>query len=108
MSYSKYASNGELSVARSKESFYKELLGCYDITGLDSKRFFTRDDKKVLFENLINGKVKGKKLCPNCQKELAFDEFEIDHILAWSKGGKTALTNAQLLCKSCNVKKSNK
>lgn len=102
-----YLSNGELSVAPSKESFYKEILGCYNITGLDSKRFFTRDDKKFLFEKLRLGKIKGKKLCPNCNRELSFDEFEIDHIVAWSKGGKTTLDNAQLLCKSCNIKKSN-
>lgn len=103
-----YLSNGELSVAPSKESFYKEILGCYDITGLDSKRFFTRDDKKHLFENLEQGKSKGKRVCPNCKKEFTFDELEIDHIKPWSKGGATTLSNAQLLCKSCNVKKSNK
>lgn len=103
-----YLSNGELSVAPSKESFYKEILGCYDITGLDSKRFFTRDDKKHLIENLEQGKSKGKRVCPNCKKEFTFDELEIDHIKPWSKGGATTLSNAQLLCKSCNVKKSNK
>ena len=103
-----YSSNGEISVAPSKESFYKEILGCYNITGLDSKRFFTRDDKKILFENLEKGQAKGKRICPDCKKEFTFDEFEIDHIKAWSKGGPTSLSNAQLLCKACNVKKSNK
>lgn len=103
-----YNSNGELSVAPSKESFYKEILGCYNITGLDSKRFFTRDEKKILFEKLQKGLSKGKRICPDCNKEFSFDELEIDHIKAWSKGGTTTLNNAQLLCKPCNIKKSNK
>ena len=103
-----HSSNGDISIAPSKESFYKEMLGCYDITGLDKKRFFTKDDKKILFEKLKAVDSSGKRLCSNCQKEFAFDELEIDHILPWSKGGPTKLENAQLLCKSCNTKKSNK
>lgn len=106
--FEEYSSNGEISVAPSKESFYKELLGCYNITGLDSKRFFTRDNKKVLYEKLEKGQSKGKRICPHCNKEYTFDELEIDHIKPWSKGGQTILSNAQLLCKTCNIKKSNK
>ena len=79
-----------------------------NITGLDSKRFFTRDDKKVLYEKLEKGQSKGKRICPHCNKEYTFDELEIDHIKPWSKGGQTILSNAQLLCKTCNIKKSNK
>jgi len=106
--FNEYNANGELSNAPSKESFYKELLCCYNITGLDSKRFFTKDDKKILYEKLENGTTKGKKICPNCKKEYSFDEFEIDHRIAWSKGGRTELNNADLLCKKCNSSKGNK
>lgn len=102
-----FANNGELRNAPSRESFYKELLGCYTVTGLDSKRFFTKDDKKVLYEKLSKGAGSGKRVCPNCGKEFIFDQFEVDHIQSWSKGGKTSLDNAQLLCKGCNSKKSN-
>lgn len=104
--FNQYLNNGEISVAPSKETFYKELLGCYDITGLDSKRFFTRDNKIILYEKLSDGKSKGKKICPCCKREFSFDELEVDHILPWSKGGKTTLSNAQLLCKQCNIKKN--
>jgi hypothetical protein len=106
--FNEFKANGEISNAPSKESFYKELLGCYKITGLDSKRFFTKDDKKILYEKLKNGKTRGKKICPLCSKEHAFDQFEVDHQTAWSKGGKTALNNAALLCKKCNGSKGNK
>jgi len=106
--FNEYKVNGEISNAPSKESFYKELLGCYNVTGLDSKRFFTKDDKKILYEKLASAMTKGKRLCPECQKEFSFDEFDIDHILPWSKGGRTELKNAALLCKRCNERKGNK
>lgn len=105
--FNEYKANGEISNAPSKESFYKELLGCYNVTGLDSKRFFTKDDKKILYENLPAGITKGKRFCI-CSKEFSFDQFEIDHKLAWSKGGRTTLDNAALLCKTCNTKKGNR
>jgi 5-methylcytosine-specific restriction endonuclease McrA len=35
------------------------------------------------------------------------DELEMDHIIPWSRGGRAELSNAQLLCKVCNIKKSN-
>lgn len=106
--FNEFKVNGELTNAPSKESFYKELLGCYNVTGLDSKRFFTKDDKKILYEKLMDGNTRGKKLCPSCSKEFAFDDFEIDHRIAWSKGGQTILENASLLCKKCNTSKGNR
>jgi hypothetical protein len=106
--FNEYEANGEISNAPSKESFYRELLGCYNITGLDSKRFFTKDDKKVLYESLKNGTTKGRKLCPSCNKEFSFDDFEIDHKKPWSKGGRTERENAALLCKKCNGEKGNR
>lgn len=106
--FEEYSNNGELSIAPSKESFYKELLGCYNITGLDSKRFFTKDDKKLLYQKLPIRTISSKRKCPTCNKEYIFDQFEVDHINAWSKGGRTSLDNAQLLCKKCNGEKNNR
>jgi 5-methylcytosine-specific restriction endonuclease McrA len=33
-------------------------------------------------------------------------ELHIDHIIPWSKGGKTTLENLQTLCSKCNIGKS--
>ena len=47
--------------------------------------------------------------CKICGKSPATDptiELHVDHILAWSKGGKTILDNLQTLCSDCNIGKS--
>lgn len=91
---------------------------------------------KGIYEYLIDGEEKhlsirtfDKKLakkvyeaqghkCPYCDKkidghtypagvtEYTFDEMEADHIVPWSKGGKTEESNCQMLCKWHNGHKS--
>jgi hypothetical protein len=34
-------------------------------------------------------------------------ELHVDHIVPWSKGGETVLSNLQTLCSKCNLGKSN-
>lgn len=44
----------------------------------------------------------GKATCPKCNdntKLFDFNQMEADHIVAWSKGGKTNLANCQMLCR---------
>lgn len=58
------------------------------------------DFTKKLFK-LQSGK------CPNCKCSLK-DGFHLDHIVALSRGGLHSEGNLQLLCPTCNLKKSNK
>lgn len=52
-----------------------------------------------------NGQIK----CAICEKVLVSkSECHFDHILAYSKGGKSTLDNCQILCVDCNLSKSNK
>lgn len=37
-----------------------------------------------------------------------FEEMEGDHIVPWSKGGKTVPENLQMLCRRCNAVKSDR
>ena len=46
--------------------------------------------------------------CQICGKKCQPSDIEIDHIQPISKGGKTAKSNLQVLCVSCNRSKSNK
>lgn len=62
---------------------------------------------QVVLSNLErnNGQIK----CAICGKVLVSkSECYFDHILAYSKGGKSTLDNCQILCVDCNLSKSNK
>ena len=48
-----------------------------------------------------------KRVDANGDIILTPEELQMDHIDAWSKGGRTVLSNAQVLCAPCNRKKSN-
>ena len=47
-------------------------------------------------------------VCVKCEKKFEESQMEADHINPWSQGGKTAKENCQMLCKSCNRRKSDK
>ena len=64
-------------------------------------RAFDKRDKIAAYS-------KQNGVCPICKKHFEFDEMEGDHIIPWSKGGQTVPDNCQMLCKSCNSKKTNK
>ncbi len=79
-----------------KSGIYEYLL-----TGEEKKlsiRAFDRRDALAAYEK------QGHK-CPICGKIFEFDKMHADHIIPWSKGGKTMLDNCQMLCRDCNLKK---
>lgn len=45
-------------------------------------------------------------ICPKCKKHFKIEQMHADHIKPWSKGGKTAPDNCQMLCADCNRRKS--
>ena len=49
-----------------------------------------------------------KGVCPLCSNVFTIDQMEGDHIVPWSRGGKTTASNLQMLCKDCNSKKGGK
>lgn len=70
-------------------------------------RAFTDNMKRQAYENQ-------KGVCPQCVKEkrekthYELEEMEADHITPWCEGGKTELSNCQMLCREHNRRKSNK
>jgi hypothetical protein len=84
------------------------------------------DNKRGIYEYLLSGNertlslrafdektrqktyAKQKGICPACKKKFEIDDMEADHIIPWSKGGKTILANCRMLCKMDNRVKSGK
>lgn len=74
---------------------------------LDPIRFYPRSLTKEIYklEKANNGQV----ICRICHKPIeTFSDCSADHIVPYSKGGKTTLSNMQLAHKSCNSKKRDK
>ena len=84
-----------------KSGIYEFLLSRKERERLLNIRTFTPGQKRAAYE-------KQKGICPKCKKHFAFEEMEGDHIVPWSRGGKTVPENLQMLCKRCNGIKSDK
>lgn len=64
-------------------------------------------DNTVTKKFIFSLKAKQKNRCIYCEANIE-EKFHIDHIVALSKGGTHTSDNIQLLCGTCNLKKSNK
>ena len=64
-------------------------------------RQFKESDKRYAYEGQFG-------ICVKSGEHFKIEEMEADHILPWSKGGKTDKDNCQMLCKQCNRRKSDK
>lgn len=64
-------------------------------------RAFTDSQKREAYE-------KQNGICNICKNYFEINEMEGDHIIPWSRGGKTSSENCQMLCRDCNSKKAGK
>jgi hypothetical protein len=113
--YNKYEKN-KYDIAR-LEKRIKELI---DDDEVESKKgiyeflLSGETEQKVLnlreFSDKIKIKVyeRQKGVCPKCgsEKVYEFEKMEADHIVPWSRGGKTVEENCQMLCMHHNRTKS--
>ena len=87
---------------------HKTFINAYiiDDLKLDPQRYFSKDIKDTLYSK-----------APRCAHiddnghhcdEISYSKLEVDHIIPWSKGGRTVIDNARLLCKSHNASKGNR
>lgn len=74
---------------------------------VDDKRLFSSDDKKEFLRKKKPSK-ENKYQCADCKKYFYAEELTMDHVDPWSKGGRTELSNAELRCRPCNIKKGNR
>ena len=66
-----------------------------------SLREFRDNEKRTKYEEQHG-------ICPVCKESFDFEDMQGDHIIPWSKGGKTELSNCQMLCHKCNQEKKAK
>ncbi len=65
----------------------------------DEQRGFTIEQRRLLWHS------EERKRCPECRRPLTWMNFTIDHIKPHALGGKSTLSNAALMCRSCNSRK---
>jgi hypothetical protein len=84
-----------------------ERATSYTLSPEKSKRRTSRDPSlRLRFLVMRRDSFK----CQHCGKSPATHqniELEVDHIIAWSKGGETTLDNLRTLCSHCNLGKAN-
>ena len=68
----------------------------------DAQRGFTIEQRRLLWHSDV------RKRCPKCKRPLSWVNFTIDHIKPHALGGRSVLSNAALMCRSCNSRKGKK
>jgi hypothetical protein len=112
--YNKYKDNSYNSkdLNEKYESLLQdETLDLKNTTGI--YYYLITNDEKYLNVRLFNERqkratyTKQNGICVKCKNKFEYEEMAGDHIIPWSKGGKTIQDNCQMLCKTCNGRKSN-
>lgn len=63
------------------------------------KRAFSAEQRRILWNR------DERPLCRICHKPISWEDVTIDHVKAWSRGGTTTITNAQIAHRHCNSRK---
>lgn len=79
--------------------FFEEIP---DIEFKDPQRVFSHEQRLAIFRR-DKGSCKLSLKCQGARCE--WGAWEADHIIPWSKGGKTTVENGQVACQSCNSAK---
>ncbi len=98
-----------LSVQQSTDSLSQRKIRDEILQGLfaglfekkDEQRTFSAEQRRLLWNSEDEQYCQNKK----CRVKLLWGDFHVDHVKAHSRGGKTSLDNAQLLCPKCNTSK---
>lgn len=102
---------------KDRKGIFEYILGGEIETKLLNVRVFDEATKvKVYKEQTAEAIEKNESNCPLCaighsanrNKIWKRNEMDADHVSAWSNGGKTEISNCQMLCKTHNRAKGNK
>lgn len=98
-----HSTDAEESIRWRMEFMLKDLLGKMPTIRLkDNQRTFTHLQRLAIFRR-DGGECQLGIKCDGAK--LTWDDWHCDHILPWSKGGKTTVGNGQIACSTCNLSK---
>jgi hypothetical protein len=102
---------------KNRKGVFEYILGGLIDTKLLDVRVFDDATKKSVYSKQSQEAVKNETSnCPLCAignnsnktRIYKLKEMDADHVAAWSKGGKTDISNCEMLCKTHNRAKGNK
>jgi 5-methylcytosine-specific restriction endonuclease McrA len=93
----------EVTNRRNRERILRALLEAL-FARKDKARVFSREQRRIIWNSTAERRCTVK----TCNKLLTWDDFTVDHIDPYSKGGRTELKNAVLLRRRCNSSLGNR
>lgn len=93
----------DISQRRKREQILRGILESV-FAKKDAQRGFTSEQRRIIWNTSTT------RCCshPGCKRKLTWDDFTIDHINPYSKGGRSQLDNAALMCRDHNSAKGNR
>lgn len=85
---------------RRREILKNLLYSLFDYK--DDRRAFSSEQRRFIWN------TEDKRLCKECGKQLTWNNFTVDHRVPHTLGGRTVLSNAQLMCRECNSRKGSR
>jgi len=95
------AMTDDVAQRQRREKILREVIGPI-FAKKDSQRGFTVEQRRILWSASKNNS------CESCGEKLTWNNFTIDHVDPYSKGGRSSLDNAAVMCRSCNSSKGNR
>ncbi|MGD0207508.1 MAG: DUF262 domain-containing protein [Verrucomicrobiota bacterium] len=91
----------EYNQRKARETILQGILGSL-FAKKDAQRGFSSEQRRILWN------IASNRRCEHCGRALSWDDFTLDHIDPHSKGGRSRLENAALMCRGCNSSKGNR
>lgn len=87
-----------IATRKSRADLLRQLIGeLFDKK--DEQRLFTIEQRRLIWHS------DEEKKCTKCKDSLTWENFTLDHVIAHSRGGRTTISNAALMCRRCNPQK---
>ncbi len=91
----------DVAQRRKREQILRGILSSL-FSRKDSQRGFSPEQRRIIWNTSAN------RTCATCNCKLSWNDFTIDHINPHSKGGRSQLENAALMCRQHNSSKGNR